>query len=77
MTSKKKTGKKKRKNMSRETRSSLLKYAGIAVGVLAVFTLVSTVSYLFTWTVDHSIKLKLLIQHYLDSNYSQVLMLQN
>ena len=55
MTSKKKTGKKKRKNMSRETRSSLLKYAGIAVGVLAVFTLVSTVSYLFTWTVDHSL----------------------
>ena len=41
--------------MSRETRSSLLKYAGIAVGVLAVFTLVSTVSYLFTWTVDHSL----------------------
>ncbi len=55
MTSKKKIGKKKRKNMSRETRSSLLKYAGIAVGVLAVFTLVSTVSYLFTWTVDHSL----------------------
>lgn len=54
MAAKKKTPKKKFV-LSPQTRSSLLKYTGIAVGVLAVFALLSSVSYLFTWTIDHNL----------------------
>lgn len=38
-----------------ETRSILLKGSGLVVAVFTVFTLVSTVSYLFTWKIDQSL----------------------
>ncbi len=66
MTAKKKSTKKdKRKekrfrfsffsDMNPETKSILLKTAGILVGLVTVFTLVATVSYLFTWKIDQSL----------------------
>ena len=36
-------------------KSNLLKYAGLAVAVFMLFTLVSIVSYLFTWKADYSL----------------------
>ena len=41
--------------MSAEKKSNILKYSGIAVMVFALFSLVSVVSYLFTWTIDQSL----------------------
>lgn len=41
--------------MSDEKKSSLLKYAGWTVAAFAVFTLVSVMSYLFTWQADQSL----------------------
>ena len=38
-----------------ERKSTILKYAGLTVFALALFTLVSTVSYLFTWESDQSL----------------------
>lgn len=42
-------------DMNPEKKSNLLKYAGVAVLVFTVFTLVSILSYLFTWHVDQSL----------------------
>ena len=36
-------------------KSNIFKFAGVAVGVFALFTLLSTVSYLFTWKADMSL----------------------
>jgi len=41
--------------MSPEKKSNVLKYTGIAVGVFALFTFVSIVSYLFTWETDRNL----------------------
>ena len=38
-----------------DRKSNMLKYAGIAVLVFALFTLISIVSYLFTWQADQSL----------------------
>ena len=38
-----------------DKKSSILKYTGIAVLVFALFTLISTLSYLFTWQADQSL----------------------
>ena len=38
-----------------EKKSNILKYTGIAVLVFTLFTLVSTLSYLFTWQADQSL----------------------
>ena len=38
-----------------DKKSSILKYTGIAVLVFALFTLLSSVSYLFTWQADQSL----------------------
>lgn len=42
-------------DMNPETKSILLKSAGILVGLLTVFTFVASVSYLFTWQIDQSL----------------------
>ncbi len=41
--------------MDPDKKSSILKYTGIAVLVFALFTLISAVSYLFTWQMDQSL----------------------
>lgn len=41
--------------MDPDRKSNILKYTGIAVLVFALFTLISTVSYLFTWQMDQSL----------------------
>ena len=38
-----------------EQKSTIFKYAGLTVFALTLFTLVSTVSYLFTWESDQSL----------------------
>ena len=63
MAAKTKTTKKNEKRISfsffssltPEKKSAVLKYTGLTVFVLALFTLVSTVSYLFTWDTDQSL----------------------
>ena len=42
-------------SLTPEKKSALLKYTGLTVFVLTMFTLVSTVSYLFTWDADQSL----------------------
>lgn len=42
-------------DMDPEKKSNILKYSGVAVLVFALFTLVSVVSYLFTWQTDQSL----------------------
>lgn len=42
-------------SMSKEQKSLLLKYSGVIMFLFALFTLVSTVSYLFTWQQDQSL----------------------
>ena len=42
-------------DMDEEKKSNILKYSGIAVMVLALFTCVSVLSYLFTWSTDQSL----------------------
>ena len=37
------------------SKSNILKYTGIAVLVFALFTLISALSYLFTWQADQSL----------------------
>ena len=41
--------------LDKEKKSNILKYTGIAVLVFTLFTLVSTLSYLFTWQADQSL----------------------
>ena len=41
--------------LSPEKKSAILKYTGLTVFVLTMFTLVSTLSYLFTWDADQSL----------------------
>lgn len=41
--------------MDAERKSNLLKYTGVAVCVFTLFTLISVVSYLFTWKTDQSL----------------------
>ena len=66
MAAKKKTAKKTNRKEKRsrfsffstmdpDTKSVILKALGLVVGVFTVFTLVATVSYLFTWTIDQSL----------------------
>ena len=61
MAAKNKTTKKKRSRVSffssltPEKKSAILKYTGLTVFVLTMFTLVSTISYLFTWDADQSL----------------------
>ena len=42
-------------NIDPDKKSNMLKYTGIAVLVFALFTLISTLSYLFTWQADQSL----------------------
>ena len=42
-------------DMAPEKKSNLLKYSGVAVMVFALFTFVSVLSYLFTWSTDQSL----------------------
>ena len=42
-------------DMDSDKKSNLFKYAGIVVTVFTLFTLVSTLSYLFTWEADQSL----------------------
>ena len=42
-------------SLTQDKKSTILKYAGLTVFVLALFTLISTVSYLFTWEADQSL----------------------
>ena len=42
-------------DMNPDTKSIVLKGLGIIVAVFTVFTLVATVSYLFTWKTDQSL----------------------
>ena len=42
------------KNMDDDDKERLVKGVGLAVAVLTVFTLLATVSYLFTWKIDQS-----------------------
>ena len=42
-------------SLTPEKKSAILKYTGLTVFVLTMFTLVSTVSYLFTWDADQSL----------------------
>ena len=42
-------------DMDPEKKSGLLKYTGVAVMVFTLFTLLSTLSYLFTWEADQSL----------------------
>ena len=58
----KKTNKKEKRTrfsffsaMDPDTKSVVLKALGLIVGVFTVFTLVATVSYLFTWSTDQSL----------------------
>lgn len=66
MAAKKKTAKKNNRKEKRsrfsffsamdpDTKSVILKALGLIVGVFTVFTLVATVSYLFTWSTDQSL----------------------
>ena len=66
MAAKKKTAKKNNRKEKRtrfsffsamdpDTKSVILKALGLVVGVFTVFTLVATVSYLFTWSTDQSL----------------------
>ena len=66
MAAKKKTAKKNNRKekrtrfsffsgMDQDTKSVILKGLGLLVGVFTVFTLVATVSYLFTWSADQSL----------------------
>ena len=63
MAATKKTTRKKEKHvrfsffstLTPERKSTILKYAGLTVFALTLFTLVSTVSYLFTWESDQSL----------------------
>ena len=66
MAAKKKTAKKTNRKEKRsrfsffstmdpDTKSVILKALGLIVGVFTVFTLVATVSYLFTWSTDQSL----------------------
>lgn len=41
--------------MSQDKKSNILKFAGVIVAVITVLTLISTVSYLFTWKEDQSL----------------------
>ena len=41
--------------MDPDKKSNILKYTGIAVLVFALFTLISAMSYLFTWQADQSL----------------------
>lgn len=47
--------KKRRYSLTPEQKSTILKYAGLTVFVLTLFTLVSISSYLFTWKADQSL----------------------
>ena len=42
-------------DMNPDKKSNILKFAGLVVAVIAVLTLISTVSYLFTWKEDQSL----------------------
>ncbi len=42
-------------DMDQDKRSNLLKYTGVIVMIFTAFTLLSTVSYLFTWEADQSL----------------------
>ena len=42
-------------DMDPDKKSTILKYTGIAVLVFAFFTLLSALSYLFTWQADQSL----------------------
>ena len=42
-------------DMDEVRKSNILKYMGIAVAVFAMFTLISSMSYLFTWQADQSL----------------------
>lgn len=42
-------------DMTPERKSNILKYTGVAVAVLAAFSFISVVSYLFTWKADQSL----------------------
>ena len=42
-------------HMTPERKSNILKYTGVAVAVLAAFSFISVVSYLFTWKADQSL----------------------
>ena len=42
-------------DMDPDKKSTILKYTGIAVLVFTFFTLLSTLSYLFTWQADQSL----------------------
>ena len=42
-------------DLDKEKKSNILKYSGVLVFVLAALTLLSTVSYLFTWEADQSL----------------------
>ena len=61
MAARNKTTKKKHSRVSffssltPEKKSAILKYTGLTVFVLTMFTLVSTISYLFTWDADQSL----------------------
>ena len=63
MAARTKTTKKKEKHsrfsffssLTPEKKSAVLKYTGLTVCVLTLFTLVSTLSYLFTWDTDQSL----------------------
>ena len=63
MAARTKTTKKKEKHsrfsffssLTPEKKSAVLKYTGLTVCVLTLFTLVSTISYLFTWDTDQSL----------------------
>ena len=63
MAQSKKTNKKKEKrngfsffsDMDPDKKSLAIKGLGVLVGVFALFTLVATVSYLFTWQTDQSL----------------------
>lgn len=45
-------------DMDEVRKSNILKYTGVAVAVFAIFTLISSVSYLFTWQQDQSLMLQ-------------------
>ena len=42
-------------DMTPQRKSNILKYTGVAVAVLAAFSFISVVSYLFTWKADQSL----------------------
>ena len=47
--------KRKKRKITPAQKSNFLKYSGLIVMIFAVLTLVSAVSYLFTWEVDQSL----------------------